>query len=226
MRFRDRGDAGQQLADRLAEFDLSTAAVLGLPRGGVPVAVEVGARLGAPVDVFVARKVGAPGHEELGIGAVAEGWSGLVITNGVRELGLDDSRMGELADRARREVRRRVELYRRGRELPELTGRDVILVDDGVATGVTAEAALQALGERQPGRLILAVPACAEESSARLAQLAERVICVTTPRHFVAVGQWYDEFGQMTDERSPTCWRVGSVVRQQAARGFPHKPEV
>src|SRR3954453_23537417 len=123
MRFRDRRDAGQQLADRLAECDLCSPAVLGLPRGGVPVAAEIGARLGAPVEVFVARKVAAPGREELGIGAVAEGWDGLVITDDARERGLDEARMGELSDRARREVQRGVELYRRGRELPELIGR-------------------------------------------------------------------------------------------------------
>src|SRR5947209_19764342 len=115
MRFRDRVEAGQLLADRLVESKPNDPLVLGLPRGGVPVAAEIGARLGAPVEVFVARKVGAPGREELGIGAVAEGWDGLVITHGARQLGLDGARMDELADRARREVVRRVEVYRRGR---------------------------------------------------------------------------------------------------------------
>src|SRR5438270_14010465 len=118
MRFRDRAEAGLMLADRLVDFDLVDPVVLGLPRGGVPVAAEIGARLGAPVEVFVARKVGAPGHEEFGIGAVAEGWDGLVVTDVARRLGLDGVRMAELADSARREVQRRVESYRHGRELP------------------------------------------------------------------------------------------------------------
>jgi putative phosphoribosyl transferase len=212
MRFRDRVEAGQLLADLLVDLDLVRPVVLGLPRGGVPVAAEVGARLGAPVEVFVARKVGAPGHEELGIGAVAEGWDGQVVTDTGRRLGLDGPRMAQLADRERREVQRRVASYRRGRELPELSGRDVILVDDGLATGVTAEAALQALVARQPGRLILAVPVCAEEAAARLARLADRVVCVTTPRDFFAVGQWYDEFGQTTDQEVVQALARGQVT--------------
>ena len=200
MRFRDRSDAGRQLADRLVEFELVDPVVLGLPRGGIPVAAEIGARLGAPLEVFVARKVGAPGHEELGIGAVAEGSDELVVTDTARRLGLDEARMQELADRARREMHRRIETYRGGRELPELAGRDVVVVDDGLATGVTAEAALRALRARRPRMLILAVPVCAEEAATRLAPLADRVVCVMTRRDFFAVGQWYDDFGQTTDE--------------------------
>jgi len=209
MRFRDRAQAGRLLADRLVECDVNDPVVLGLARGGVPVAVEISARLGAPVEVFVARKIGAPGHEEVGVGAVAEGWNGLVIGDIADGLGLRRPRMAELAERARREVQRRVEIYRHGRELPELKGRDVILVDDGLATGVTAEAALQALVERRPASLILAVPVCAEEVSVRLAQLADRVVCVMTPRDFVAVGQWYDDFGQTTDQEvaDVLAWR-------------------
>jgi putative phosphoribosyl transferase len=212
MRFRDRSDAGRQLAGRLAELHLDNPLVLGLPRGGVPVAAEVGDRLSAPVEVFVARKVGAPGHEELGIGAVAEGWDGLVVTDSARLLGLDDARMGELAEQARREVQRRVESYRGGRKLPELSGRDVILVDDGLATGVTAEAALRALLARRPGSLSLAVPTCAKEAAARLAELADRVVCVMTPREFFAVGQCYDEFEQTTDEEVAHALARGRVT--------------
>jgi len=200
VRFRDRSDAGRQLADRLVEFELVDPVVLGLPRGGIPVAAEIGARLGAPLEVFVARKIGAPGHEELGIGAVAEGSDELVVTDTARRLGLDEARMQELADRARREMHRRIETYRGGRELPELAGRDVVVVDDGLATGVTAEAALRALRARRPRMLILAAPVCAEEAATRLAPLADRVVCVMTRRDFFAVGQWYDDFGQTTDE--------------------------
>jgi putative phosphoribosyl transferase len=199
VRFRDRSDAGRQLADRLMEFDLDDPVVLGLPRGGVPVAAEVGARLGAPVDVFVARKIGAPGHQELGVGAVAEGDDEPVVSDTAQRLGLDQAKMRELADEARLELHRRVGAYRGGRTLPELAGRDVILVDDGVATGVTAEAALQALRAQRPRTLILAVPTCARGAAERLADIADEVVCVLIPRDFVSVGQWYDEFEQTTD---------------------------
>jgi putative phosphoribosyl transferase len=199
MRFRDRGEAGRQLADRLVELDLTDPVVLGLARGGLPVAAQIAARLHAPVEVFVARKVGAPGHEELGIGAVAEGFEALVVTDTAGRLGLDRQRIGVLAERARQEVTRRVETYRNGRGLPQLTGRDVILVDDGLATGVTAEAALRALRARRPRTLILAVPACAREAATRLAAIADQVICVLTATDFFAVGQWYEDFGQISD---------------------------
>jgi putative phosphoribosyl transferase len=200
VRFRDRSDAGQQLAGRLMEFDLVDPVVLGLPRGGVPVAAEIGSRLGAPLDVFVARKIGAPGHQELGVGAVAEGYDGLVVSETAWRLGLDQAQLGELADEVRQELQRRVRIYRRGRTLPELAGRDVILVDDGVATGVTAEAALRALRAQRPRTLILAVPACARGAADRLTGIADEVVCVLIPRDFVSVGEWYDAFEQTTDE--------------------------
>jgi putative phosphoribosyl transferase len=200
VRFRDRSDAGQQLADRLMEFDLVDPVVLGLPRGGVPVAAEIGARLGAPLEVFVARKIGAPGHQELGIGAVAEGYDGLVVSDTALRLGLDQARMRELADEVQQELQRRVGIYRGGRRLPELAGREVILVDDGVATGVTAEAALRALRARRPRTLILAVPACSREAADRLAGIADEVVCVVIPRDFGSVGEWYDGFEQTSDK--------------------------
>jgi putative phosphoribosyl transferase len=138
------------LADRLGELTSLDPLVLGLPRGGVPVAAEVADRLGAQLEVFVARKVGAPGREEAGIGAIAEGSDELIVTETAAALGIDHARMQELADRARQELRRRVEVYRGDRALPDVAGRDVILVDDGLATGVTAEAALRALRKRRP----------------------------------------------------------------------------
>jgi putative phosphoribosyl transferase len=200
MRFRDRSDAGRQLADRVMEFGLDDPVVLGLPRGGVPVAAEISTRLGAPLDVFVARKIGAPGHQELGVGAVAEGYDEVVVSDTARRLGLDQAAMRELADEVRQELRRRVELYRGGRTLPQCAGRDVIVVDDGVATGVTAEAALRALRAQRPRTLILAVPACAREAADRLAGIADQVVCVLSPHDFVSVGQCYDVFEQTTDE--------------------------
>ena len=199
MRFRDRSDAGRQLAQRLSYLDLPDPLVLGLPRGGIPVAAEVARVLGAALDVFVARKIGAPGHEEFGIGAVAEGSEELVLTDFAVLLGLDHAELRALADRERVEVERRVRFYRGERELPDIKGRDIVLVDDGLATGVTAEAALRSLRRRGPGRLILAAPVCAPDSAARLRPFADDVVCVTEPPVLVAVGRWYDDFRQTTD---------------------------
>lgn len=199
VRFRNRIDAGQQLADWLAAVRLVDPVVLGLPRGGIPVAWVVANRLGAPLDAFVAHKVGAPDHAELGIGAVAEDWADLVVTDTVAQLGISPAELAELADRTRADVQHRVETYRGTRALPPLAGRDVIVVDDGLATGVTAEAALRALRERDPRQLILAVPVGARETVERMSQLADQVVCVLVPEAFFAVGEWYDDFRQTTD---------------------------
>lgn len=199
MRFRDRQEAGRLLADALAADDLVDPLVLALPRGGVPVAYEIATRLGAPLEVFVARKVGAPGHKEFGIGAVAEGGA-VVTTPTARELGLTESHFGQLAAAEQDEVARRVDRYREGRPLPPVDGRDVVLVDDGLATGATAEAALIALRGAGPRRLVLAVPTCSLDTAQRLQTLADRVVCVITPSPFYAVGQSYERFGQTTDD--------------------------
>jgi putative phosphoribosyl transferase len=200
MRFSNRDDAGRQLAAVLDRADLIDPIVLGLPRGGVPVAAQVAAALGAPLEVFVARKIGAPGHEELGIGAIAEGSDDLVVTGTARVLGIDGGRIEALAARERAELDRRVQRYRRGRPLPSFEGRDVVLVDDGLATGVTAEAALLALRRTRPRRLVLAVPVCAPDTGQRLSALVDVLVCVATPPDFGAVGTWYDDFSQMTDD--------------------------
>lgn len=198
--FRDRSDGGRQLARRLGSLGLDSPVVLGLPRGGVPVAAEVAAELGAPLEVFVARKIGMPGHEELGIGAVAEGLDEAVVSDAARQTGVSTLDLQALAQRARGEIERQVSLYRGDRPLPRLTARDVVLVDDGLATGVTAEAALRALRTRRPSRLVLAIPACARETAARLAEMADDVVCVEAPTHFFAVGQWYLDFSPTTDD--------------------------
>ena len=201
MRFRDRADAGRQLADRLVQEGLpEPIVVLGLPRGGIPVAAQVADALQAPLEVFVARKIGAPGHEEYGIGAVAEGSDYVVVSETAHRVGVGPEQMRALAEKARRELQRRVEVYRDDRVLPELAGWTVILVDDGLATGVTAEAALRSLRRHDPGRLILAAPVCAEATRDRLNALADEVICLGTPANFFAVGQWYEEFGQTSDD--------------------------
>lgn len=198
--FRDRSDAGRRLADCVLPLRLASPLVLALPRGGVPVAAQVAAALDAPLDVFVAAKIGAPGHEELGIGALAEGLDAPVVSDTARRLGVSPADLGRLAGPVRSELARRVAAYRGGRSLPEMTGRDVVLVDDGLATGVTAQAALMALRARHPHRLVLAVPVCAQRSAERLGDIAERVVCVESSADFLAVSQWYEDFGQVSDD--------------------------
>ena len=198
MRFHDRTDAGRQLAERLRGRALVDPVVLALPRGGVPVAFEVAKVLAAPLDVFVARKVGAPGQKELGVGAIAEGSDDVVASEVAQLLDIDDRRLRELADQERPELDRRVALYRDG-PLVDVAGRDVIVVDDGLATGVTAEAALRALRQRRPSSLVLAVPVAAPDVAERLKTIADDVVCILFPRDFRAVGLWYDTFGQTSD---------------------------
>lgn len=199
MRFRDRTDAGDRLAERLGAEDLHHPVVLGLPRGGVPVASQVAGRLGAPLDVFVARKIGAPNQPELGIGAIAEGGTMVVHDHLVDALRIDDVQLHELRRREQEELERRVSRYRGDRALIDLHDRDVIVVDDGLATGVTAEAALLALRKHEPDKLVLAVPVSAPDTEQRLSPLAQ-VVVLTAPADFRAVGLWYDDFGQTSDE--------------------------
>lgn len=205
-RFADRRDAGRRLAERvrrsIAVDDLHDPLVLALPRGGVPVAVEVAAALGAELDVLVARKVGLPGHPEVGIGAVAEGGVRVAGAELLARAGLDRATFDRLADLEVTELERRVRAYRADRPLAATSGRDVIVVDDGLATGVTARAGAQAVRTRGAARLVLAVPVCARDTAERLARSDDvEVVCVLRPRRFVAVGEWYDDFEQETDER-------------------------
>lgn len=199
MRFRDRRDAGRHLVERLMEMGLDDPLVLALPRGGVPVAYEIATALGVPLEVFVARKIGAPGHEELGIAAIAEGLEEPVATALVDQLGLSTADLETLAAREQGTLSRRVSRYRGDGALPELEGRDVVLVDDGLATGVTAEAALRALRRHHPRRLVLAVPVCSADTAERLLSVADDVMCVFSPDAMYAVGMWYADFTQTTD---------------------------
>lgn len=200
MRFRHRSDAGRQLAEALVGLGLSSPIVLAVPRGGVPVAVEVAGALDAPLEVFVARKIGAPGHPELGIGAIAEGGSTVVDRRAVEALGVSGEAFDRLVETESRELDRRVLRYRGERRLPDLDGREIVLVDDGLATGVTAEAALRSLRTARPRRLVLAVPVCARETATRLRGVADEVVCVAAPTPFHAVGRFYDRFDQITDD--------------------------
>lgn len=199
IRFADRTDAGKRLAEQLRSLGLSDPVVLALPRGGVPVAFEVANALGSPLEVFVARKIGAPGQPERGIGAIAEEGGQAVDHHALQTLGLSSQHFQTMVAEERLELERRVRRYRGGRSLPPLGRRDVVLVDDGLATGVTAEAALHALRSQRPRRLVLAVPVCASATAARLQAMADEVVCVLSPSDFHAVGLWYDNFEQTTD---------------------------
>ncbi|MCZ7415257.1 phosphoribosyltransferase [Streptomyces sp. WMMC897] len=204
MRFRDRRHAGRELAARLVswadDLGVTDAVVLALPRGGVPVAAEVAAALRAPLDVVVARKIGAPGHRELGVGAIAGEGAPLYDGETLAMLGLNPDGLAPVVARERVELRRREELYRRGRPALDIAGRTVIVVDDGLATGVTARAALQFLRALGPERLVLAVPVCAPQSAPVIEREADDLVCLHQPQSFRAVGQWYDDFAQVTDD--------------------------
>jgi putative phosphoribosyl transferase len=199
MRFGDRTDAGRRVAAILARRTLRSPLVMALPRGGVPVALEVASALDAPVEVFVARKVGAPGHEEYGIGAVAEYGAVVVDKRALQVLGMSRETFDQLAAREQREVERRVSQYRGDRPIPDLEDRDVVLADDGLATGVTAEAALLGLRSLHPRHLLLAVPVCVPKTAERLRRVADDVVCAEAPERFFAVGQFYERFEQTTD---------------------------
>ena len=199
--FRDRVHAGKFLAERLGHYaNRADVLVLALPRGGVPVAHEVAKALHAPMDVFLVRKLGVPGHQELGMGAIATG--GLRILNDgiIRELGISQKTIETVSDTEQQELQRRERMYRGERPAPPIENRTVIIVDDGLATGSTMKAAVRALREQRPSRLIVAVPTAPLETCEELREIADEVICAVTPRPFFAVGGSYADFNQITDE--------------------------
>jgi predicted phosphoribosyltransferase len=201
IRFRNRSDAGQQLAAHLKPFaDRADVIVLGLPRGGIPVAHEVAARLHAPLDVFLVRKLGVPQHPELAMGAIAEGGVEVLSHDLIRHLGIPPATVQQVAGRERLEMERRDVRYRGGRSLPALRGRTVLVIDDGLATGSTMEAAIHALRKHSAARIVVAAPVGARETCERLRAVADEVVCASTPEPFDAVGRWYEEFSQTTDE--------------------------
>lgn len=200
MRFSNREDAGRQLAN-LVEGQVGPGAiVLALPRGGVPVAAEVAQRLRAPLDVLLVRKLGVPGHEELAMGAIASGGVRVFNEDLLARLNIDPAGVEQVQQDELRELQRRERLYRGDRPLPVLEGREVVLVDDGLATGASMRAALMALRQYRPRRIIVAVPVAPPETVAELEGEADQVICLLTPDAFFSVGAWYDDFTQTTDD--------------------------
>ncbi len=199
--FQDRIQAGQALAKRLANYaDQPGTIVLGLPRGGVVVAYEVAVALRAPLDVFLVRKLGVPWQEELAMGAIASGGIRVLNQDVVRALGIPERVIDEVANREQRELERRAELFRGSRGPLDLRGHTVILVDDGLATGATMRAAVEAIHTQQPARLVIAVPVAPPETCASFRGDADDIICLATPEPFLGVGYWYQDFNQTTDE--------------------------
>lgn len=199
--YRDRTEAGRVLARRLAAYaDRPDVIVLALPRGGVPVAYEVARELHAPLDVFIVRKLGLPGHEELAIGAVATGGVRVINEDVVRALRIPDTVIDAIAAWELQELARREREYRGSRPPPDVHGKTVILVDDGLATGATMLAAVRALRQQQPARIVVAVPIAAPDTCELLRSEVDDVVCAVTPEPFYAVGLWYENFTQTTDE--------------------------
>jgi predicted phosphoribosyltransferase len=200
-RFRNRSEAGRLLAAKLAAYaKRPDVIVLALPRGGVPVAYEVARALEAPLDVFLVRKLGVPGHEEYALGAIATGGVRVINQDVVRALGIPPARIEAIAAREQQELERRERLYRGDRPPPDVHGRTVILVDDGLATGATMYAAVQALRRQGAGRVVVAVPIAPPETCDQLREVVDDVVCAVTPEPFHAVGLWYEDFSQTTDD--------------------------
>jgi len=198
--FSDRKEAGRRLAEKLLKFKNQNPLVLGIPRGGVVVAGEVASALEAPLDVIIPRKIGAPFNEELAVGAVAPDGTVLYDENALRCLGLDEKMLQKQISRALDEIKRRLRLYRGDEEPLACKGRTVIVVDDGIATGFTVQAALRSLRRQAPARLVLAVPVAPREGAARLKPVVDEFVCLLIPEVFYAVGQFYENFRQTADE--------------------------
>ena len=201
MIFRDRTEAGQVLASKLTKYvNQVNTVILALPRGGVPVAYEIGKELGLPVDIFVVRKLGVPGHEELAMGAIASGGVRHINRDVVDQLRIDSETIDVASRREQKEIERREQLYRGQRPPVDVRNKTVILVDDGLATGSTMRAAIAALRQHRPARIVVAVPAAAPRTCSDIADEVDEIICAATPEPFYAVGQWYQEFSQTTDD--------------------------
>lgn len=201
QRFLDRRDAGRHLADRLTAYaHRDDVTVLALPRGGVPVAAEIAQALEAPLDILVVRKLGLPGQPEYAMGAIASGDVRVLNTQVLQQLAISYSAIDLVTRAETRELHRREKLYRGDRPMPPVEGRQVILVDDGMATGASMRAGVQALRELRPARIVVAVPVSSAETCQLITQDADEVICARTPERFRSVGQWYERFEQTTDE--------------------------
>jgi putative phosphoribosyl transferase len=214
VRFRDRAEAGRALAHALSRYaGRDDVVVLALPRGGVPFGYEVAKELGAPLDVFLVRKLGVPGHEELAMGAIATGGVLVLDERVLRWLGINEDQIQKTLARELDELRRREATYRDGRPLPDLKGKTVILVDDGLATGASMQAAAGAVRRHEPARIVVAVPVASRATCDRFRDEVDEVVCAVTPEPFYAVGNWYEDFSQTSDDE------VRELLALSATRG-------
>lgn len=215
MRFRDRVDAGRRLAALLEDRVQQDAQVLALPRGGVPVGDEVAAHLRLPLDVMLVRKLGLPGHEEYAMGAIASGGAEVLNEGAFAHTRPDPAAVAAVRAREQAELARREQVYRGDAPMPDLAGRDVIVVDDGLATGSTMRAAIRALRQFRPSRVVVAVPVAPPETVAVLAAEADAVVCLLEPEPFYGVGYWYEDFAQTSDDE------VCALLRKHRAEVRP-----
>jgi len=215
--FRDRTEAGQLLAQKLALYaNRPDVQVLGLPRGGVPVAYEVAQRLEAPLDVFVVRKLGVPGHEELAMGAIASGGVRVLNDAVVEALRIPNNLIDVVAAREQRELERRERAYRGNRPAPDVRGRTVILVDDGIATGSTMYAAISALRQRAVTEIVVGTPTISKTTYHEMQREADELVAVIVPEQFDGVGQWYEDFSQTTDEEVRALLRKANEMQSHS----------
>ncbi|MGH3836685.1 MAG: phosphoribosyltransferase [Pseudonocardiaceae bacterium] len=205
--FVDRGDAGRRLGRRLRHLRGEDVVILGLPRGGVPVAAEVASALGASLDVIVVRKLGVPSQPELAMGAIGEGGVRVLVPETVRRAGVTDDELADVERRERAELERRAQRFRGDRTRLSLVGRTAVVVDDGIATGSTARAACQVARAQGAARVVLAVPVAPFNWARDLSDAADELIALATPRLLRAIGGWYDDFSQSTDEEVIACLR-------------------
>ncbi|UKO96115.1 phosphoribosyltransferase [Nostoc sp. UHCC 0870] len=217
MLFKDRTAAGQVLASKLADYaNCPDVLVLALPRGGVPVAFEIAQALNAPLDVLVVRKLGVPNNPELAMGAIASGGVRIINQQIVNEINISEEVIARVAAQEQRELERRESMYRGDEPFPELTGRKVILVDDGLATGATMWAAVIAVRQKNPQEIVIAVPVAAPETYQQLQPKVEKMFCIATPSQFYSVGMWYEDFPQTTDaEVHELLKKAGNLVNSQ-----------
>ncbi len=201
MIFDDRVDAGRQLAAKLGAYaGRKDVIVLGIPRGGVPVAFEVARALKAPLDIFLSRKLGVPGQEELAFGALATGGVRVLDRDLIAQVGISEREIDQIAASVKKELERRARVYRGLRPALNVKGKTVLLVDDGIATGSSMLAAINALRQMEPARLVVAVPVAPYDTCKRLRSVVDELVCVDTPETFYAIGQFYGDFSQVRDE--------------------------
>ena len=225
--FQDRIEAGRKLAEKLSKYkNRNEVIVLGIPRGGVPVAFEVAKALNAPLDVFVSRKLAVPWQEELAFGAIASGGARVLDREIIEGAGISDQQIEEITEKVQKELKRRENLYRGERPSPKLEGQTVILIDDGIATGSSVRAAIQALKQLKPARIVVAVPVAPVTTCNRLRGEVDELVCVATPKYFYAIGQFYADFSQVSDaEVTELLQRALKPELQKAVGDDPPGPE-